>query len=94
MADAAGEQLRELPRRHLPWPAIVTLAWDEDSRPYMAGHGGVDPYQALMDPDHLIPPGEAKYVILGQIPITMLQALPLNYGEPPSTTSEAPSQRG
>jgi hypothetical protein len=69
--------------------AVVTYA--EDPRPYMARHGGVDPYQALMDPDHLIAPGQAKYVILGQIPTTMLQALPLDYGEPPSTTPEAQS---
>jgi hypothetical protein len=48
----------------------------------MAAHGGTDPYQALMDPDNLIPPGLAKYVILGQIPIDRLQALPLDYGQP------------
>jgi hypothetical protein len=66
--------------------AVVTYA--EDPRPYMARHGGVDPYQALMDPDNLIPPGQAKYVILGQIPITMLQALPLDYGKPRSARSQ------
>jgi hypothetical protein len=60
--------------------AVVTYA--EDPRPYMASHGGVDPYQALMDPDNLLPPGTAKFVILGQIPINRLQALPFNYGQP------------
>jgi hypothetical protein len=29
-----------------------------------------------------------KYVILGQIPITVLQALPIDYGEPPSAGSQ------
>ena len=67
--------------------AVVTYA--EDPRPYMAAHGGTDPYQALMDPDNLLPPGTAKYVILGQIPIDRLQALPLDYGQPSS-----PSPRG
>jgi hypothetical protein len=60
--------------------ALVTQA--EDPRPYMASHGGVDPYPALMDPDNLVPDGFEKYVILSQIPVTRLQALPLDYGKP------------
>jgi hypothetical protein len=59
--------------------AVVTYA--EDPRPYMAAHGGADPYQPLMDPNNLLPPGLAHYVILDQIPLNRLQALPLNYGE-------------
>ncbi|HLJ99216.1 MAG TPA: hypothetical protein VKU39_04840, partial [Streptosporangiaceae bacterium] len=59
--------------------AVVTMA--EDPRPYEATHRGVNPYPALMDPDHLLPPGGWQYV-LTQIPIDELQALPLNYGEP------------
>jgi len=34
-----------------------------------------------MDPDNLLPPGGWPYV-LSQIPISELQALPLNYGQP------------
>jgi hypothetical protein len=59
--------------------AVVSYA--QDQRPYEAAHGGVDPYPALEDPDNLLPPAERPYV-LTQIPITQLQALPLNYGEP------------
>jgi hypothetical protein len=59
--------------------AVVTMA--QDPRPYEATHGGVNPYPALMDPDHLLPDGDWQYV-LTQIPIDQLQALPLNYGEP------------
>jgi hypothetical protein len=59
--------------------AVVTMA--QDPRTYEASHGGVNPYPALMDPDHLLPDGEWQYV-LTQIPISELQALPLNYGEP------------
>ena len=59
--------------------AVVTYA--EDPRPYEATHGGVNPYPALMDPDHLFPDGDWAYV-LTQIPIDQLQALPFNYGEP------------
>jgi hypothetical protein len=62
--------------------ALVTYA--EDPRPFEAGNGGVDPYDALMDPGHVLPPGIAKYVILGGIPVDRLQALPLNYGQPAS----------
>ena len=57
--------------------AVVTYA--EDPRPYEAAHGGVNPYPALMDPGNLLPPGDWPYV-LTQIPVTQLQALPLNYG--------------
>ena len=59
--------------------AVVTYA--EDPRPYEATHGGVNPYPALMDPDHPFPDGDWAYV-LTQIPIDQLQALPFNYGEP------------
>jgi hypothetical protein len=59
--------------------ALVTYA--EDPRPYMASHGGVaDPYFALMDPDNLIPDGVEKYLILSDIPVERLQALPMDYG--------------
>jgi hypothetical protein len=60
--------------------ALVTYA--EDPRPDMARNGGVDPYFALMDPDNLVPDGFEKYVILGDIPVNRLQALPLDYGRP------------
>ncbi len=56
--------------------AVVTMA--EDPRPYEAAHGGVNPYPALLDPDHRLPPGGWQYV-LTQIPIGELQAMPLNY---------------
>ncbi len=59
--------------------AVVTYA--EDPRAYEATHGGVNPYPALMDPEHLFPDGDWAYV-LTQIPIDQLQALPFNYGEP------------
>lgn len=59
--------------------AVVSYA--EDPRLYEAAHGGVNPYTALEDPDNLLPPGEGQYV-LTQIPISQLQALPLNYGQP------------
>jgi hypothetical protein len=60
--------------------ALVTQA--EDPRPYMARTGGVDPYIELMDPDDLVPDGSEKYVILGEIPVERLQALPVDYGMP------------
>jgi hypothetical protein len=60
--------------------AVVTYA--EDPRIEMATNGGVDPYFELMDPDHLVPDGSEKYVILGDIPVDRLQALPLDYGKP------------
>jgi hypothetical protein len=60
--------------------ALVTYA--EDPRPYMASHGGVDPYTLLFDPDNLVPDGLEKYVVLSEIPVDRLQALPLNYGRP------------
>ena len=59
--------------------ALVTYA--EDPRPYMALSGGVDPYFSLFDPDNLVPDGSEKYVVLGEIPVERLQALPLNYGQ-------------
>ncbi len=59
--------------------AVVSYA--EDERPYEAAHGGVNPYTALEDPDNVLPPAERPYV-LTQIPVTELQALPLNYGQP------------
>jgi hypothetical protein len=67
--------------------ALVTYA--EDPRPFEARNGGVDPYDALMDPSHVLPPGVAKYVILGGIPVDRLQALPLNYGQPTHHDHEA-----
>ncbi|MGI5184529.1 hypothetical protein ACQEVZ_50575 [Dactylosporangium sp. CA-152071] len=60
--------------------ALVTYA--EDPRPYMAANGGVDPYFALMDPDDIVPDGAEKYLILGDIPVERLQALPYDYGRP------------
>ncbi len=59
--------------------SVVSYAQDE--RPYEAAHGGVNPYTALEDPDNVLPPAERPYV-LTQIPVTELQALPLNYGQP------------
>lgn len=59
--------------------AVVTYA--EDPRPTMAHNGGVDPYFLLMDPDNVVPDGSEKYVILGDIPVDRLQALPLDYGK-------------
>jgi hypothetical protein len=61
--------------------AIVSYA--EDPRPYEATHNGVNPYPALMDPLNLLPNGQWQYV-LTQIPVSQLQALPLNYGQPPA----------
>ncbi|MEW9533168.1 hypothetical protein [Microbispora sp. NPDC049125] len=60
--------------------ALVTQA--EDPRPYMARHGGPDPYIELFDPDHLVPDGSEKYLVLSEIPVERLQALPLDYGRP------------
>jgi hypothetical protein len=60
--------------------ALVTQA--EDPRPFMARTGGPDPYITLMDPDNLVPDGSEKYVVLGEIPVTRLQALPIDYGKP------------
>ena len=60
--------------------AVVTYA--EDPRPFMARTGQSDPYIPLMDPNNLIPDGFEHYVILGQIPIDRLQALPMDYGKP------------
>jgi len=68
--------------------ALVTYA--EDPRPFEARNGGVDPYDALMDPSHVLPPGVAKYVILGGIPVDRLQALPLNYGQPRAREQREP----
>lgn len=48
--------------------------------PYEASHGGVNPCPAVLDP-HNRYPGIAKYVVLNEIPLDQLQALPLNYGE-------------
>jgi len=62
--------------------AVVTYA--EDPRPYMARTGQPDPYIQLMDPDNLIPDGFEHFVILSQIPMDRLQALPLNWGKPGS----------
>jgi hypothetical protein len=59
--------------------AVVTQA--EDPRPYKASHGGVNPYPALLDPQNRYP-GYAQYVVLNEIPLNRLEALPLNYGRP------------
>jgi len=59
--------------------AVVTQA--QDPRPYEAGHNGVNPYPALLDPKNRYP-GYAQYVVLNEIPLTLLQALPVNYGKP------------
>jgi hypothetical protein len=53
--------------------ALITQA--EDPRPYMAAHGGVNPYDALFA-------GVPWYTILSEIPVDRLQALPLDYGKP------------
>lgn len=54
----------------------------EDPRPYMATHGGVDPYDDFFDPNHELPPDSYFWAGLLQIPVDRLQALPLNYGQP------------
>ena len=40
----------------------------------------MNPCPAVLDP-HNRYPGIAKYVVLNEIPLDQLQALPLNYGE-------------
>ncbi|NUR58795.1 MAG: DUF4124 domain-containing protein [Catenulispora sp.] len=60
--------------------AVVTQA--EDPRPIAAANGGVDPYDLLFDPSGTYPESMSRYVLLNDIPIDRLQALPLNYGEP------------
>lgn len=59
--------------------AVVTQA--EDPRPYQASHKGVNPYPAVLDPKNRYP-GYAQYIVLKEIPLSQLQALPLNYGKP------------
>jgi hypothetical protein len=59
--------------------AVVSYA--EDPRLYETTHGGVNPYPALEDPLNLLTPDE-RSAVLTQIPISQLQALPLNYGQP------------
>jgi hypothetical protein len=54
----------------------------EDPRPYMAAHGGPDPYDELFDPDHQFPPDSYSWAGLAEIPVDRLQALPLDYGRP------------
>ena len=61
--------------------AVVTQA--QDPRPYEARHRGVNPYPALLDPQNRYP-GYAQYIVLGEIPLRQLQALPLSYGKPGS----------
>lgn len=60
--------------------AVVTQA--QDPRPIAAANGGVDPYDLLFDPSGTYPESLSHYVLLDDIPIDRLQALPLNYGEP------------
>jgi hypothetical protein len=43
--------------------------------PYEASHGGANPYPALLDPQSRYP-GYAQYVVLNEIPLNRLQALP------------------
>jgi len=64
--------------------ALVTQA--EDPRPLEAANGGADPYDKLFDPTGtgIIPESVSRYLVLAGIPISRLQALPLNYGEPTS----------
>lgn len=59
--------------------AVVTYA--QDPRPYEASHHGTNPYPHLLDPKNRYP-GFAQYVVLNEIPLNLLEALPLNYGEP------------
>ncbi|KAJ3125625.1 hypothetical protein HK098_008353 [Nowakowskiella sp. JEL0407] len=61
--------------------AVVTQA--EDPRIEMGKNGGIDPYFKLFDPmDYVVPDGPEKYVVLYDLPIERLQALPLDYGKP------------
>jgi hypothetical protein len=46
----------------------------EDPRPYVAAHGGPDPYVALFE-------GRPSYQVLQEIPMDRLQALPPDYGQ-------------
>jgi hypothetical protein len=64
--------------------ALVTQA--EDPRPFEAADGGVDPYNQLFDPTGtgLLPESLTRFLVMAQIPLDRLQALPLNYGEPGS----------
>ena len=48
--------------------------WDYP-RPFTAGHGGVNPYDALFG-------GVPWYSVLDGIPVDRLQALPVDYGKP------------
>lgn len=61
--------------------AVVTQA--EDPRPFEAADGGIDPYNQLFDPTGtgLLPESLTRYLVMAQIPLNRLQALPLNYGE-------------
>jgi hypothetical protein len=54
----------------------------EDPRPLMARTGGTDPYRDLIDPNHEFPADVYPYIVLAEIPVDRLQALPLNYGQP------------
>ena len=61
--------------------AVSTQA--QDPHPYEATHGGTNPYPALLDPKNRYP-GYAQFVVLHEIPLNRLPALPLNYGKPAS----------
>jgi hypothetical protein len=55
----------------------------EDPRPYMATHGGINPYQLLTDPNDEAPDDDGyTWYTLADLPVERLQALPLNYGQP------------
>jgi hypothetical protein len=55
--------------------ALITQA--EDPRPYLRANGGVNPYDEFFG-------GVPWFSILDGIPVERLQALPLNYGQPPA----------
>jgi hypothetical protein len=56
--------------------ALITQA--EDPRPHMAKNGGKNPYDELLG-------GVPWYLVLNDVPVERLQALPMDYGKRPST---------
>jgi hypothetical protein len=62
--------------------ALVTQA--EDPRPFEAVNGGIDPYNKLFDPTGtgILPESLTRSLVLAGIPVSCLQALPLDYGAP------------
>jgi hypothetical protein len=53
--------------------ALITQA--EDPRPHMVKSGGKNPYDELLG-------GVPWYLVLNDVPVERLQALPLDYGKP------------